>query len=82
MTLATSPRWSRRALSSSAPEREDPLTPAAAYDPARERLEAAYAEAGYPERLRLLRVPGAGHEETPEMRRQVFDLLGLSCNND
>ena len=60
----------------------DPLTPEVAYEPARSRVEAAYAEAGYPERLRMLRMPGAGHEETPEMRQQVFDLLGLSYNNN
>jgi hypothetical protein len=47
----------------------DPLTPPAATAPALAALRTAYAAAGVPEALRLHREAGAGHRESPAMRR-------------
>jgi hypothetical protein len=37
-------------------------------------MKAVYAEAGHPERWRLLRYDVA-HQETPEGRREILDFL-------
>jgi len=50
----------------------DALTPPLAVDRAFAETEAAYARAGAGEALTLLRVPGVGHQETPEMREAVL----------
>lgn len=51
----------------------DPLTPAAARQPALDRLTAAYA--GAPDRLQVHLSPKTGHVETPAMRRDVLAFL-------
>jgi dienelactone hydrolase len=50
----------------------DALTPPAAVAKARAETEAAYAQAGHPERLAFLIEPGVGHQETPAMREAVL----------
>jgi hypothetical protein len=50
----------------------DPLTPPEAVAKARTETEAAYAQAGHPERLSFLVEPGVGHQETPAMREAVL----------
>jgi hypothetical protein len=58
--------------------RRDPLTPAAALDPALDRLKAAYGAAGAPDRLRVVIEPETGHEETPRMRAAVRAFLAAA----
>jgi dienelactone hydrolase len=52
----------------------DPLTPVAGLDIIERELEAVYAEAGHPERWKLLRYDVA-HQETPEGRQQALAFL-------
>jgi len=52
----------------------DPLTPVAGLDVIDRALSQAYAEAGHPERWKLLRYDVA-HEETPEGRREALRFL-------
>jgi dienelactone hydrolase len=52
----------------------DPLTPVAGLDIIDRELKAAYAEAGHPERWRLLRYDVA-HQETPEGRKEALAFL-------
>jgi hypothetical protein len=52
----------------------DPLTPVAGLDIIERELEAAYAEAGHPERWKLLRYDVA-HQETPEGRGEALGFL-------
>ncbi|MFA3918810.1 alpha/beta hydrolase family protein [Ruegeria hyattellae] len=52
---------------------QDPLTPAEAVDPALAELRAAYASC--PDQLTIFRSKSTGHQETPEMRRAVFEFL-------
>lgn len=52
----------------------DPLTPPAGLDRIDAELKQVYAAAGAPEHWRLLRYD-TGHEETPEMRRQIVAFL-------
>ncbi len=58
---------------------KDPLTPPQALTPALARLRAAY---GASEALTILTEPKAGHEETPEMRAQVFEFLSHNLRPD
>jgi dienelactone hydrolase len=53
---------------------EDKLTPVAGLDIIDRELKLAYAEAGHPERWKLLRYP-VGHQETPEGRREALAFL-------
>ncbi len=55
---------------------EDPLTPAAAIDPALERLGSAYRLADAAQQLTIIRSAGTGHMETPDMRAAVLRFLG------
>jgi len=52
----------------------DPLTPVAGLDIIDRELETVYAQAGHPERWKLLRYD-VGHEETPEGREEALDFL-------
>jgi dienelactone hydrolase len=52
----------------------DPLTPVAGLDIIDRELSRVYAEAGHPERWRLLRYDVA-HQETPEGRREALTFL-------
>ena len=52
---------------------QDPLTPPEALVPAVTRLRAAYA--GCPDLLVTIEAQGAGHEETPAMRKAVLDFF-------
>jgi len=52
----------------------DPLTPVAGLDIIDRELKAAYAEAGHPERWKLLRY-GVAHQETAEGRLEVLAFL-------
>jgi hypothetical protein len=52
----------------------DPLTPVAGLDIIDRELEAVYAEAGHPERWKLLRYDVA-HQETPEGRLEALAFL-------
>jgi dienelactone hydrolase len=54
---------------------EDTLTPPAAVDRALVETRAAYAAAGAPEALDVLREPGSGHVETPAMRERLLAFL-------
>jgi dienelactone hydrolase len=54
--------------------RRDPLTPAAGLDAIEREVARAYAEAGHPERWRLLRYDVA-HQETPEGREEALAFL-------
>ena len=53
----------------------DELTPPLAVDRAFAQTEAAYRRARAGEALTLLRVPGAGHQETEEMRSAVLEFF-------
>ena len=53
---------------------QDELTPLAGLDIIDRELKAAYAEAGHPERWKLLRYD-VGHQETAEGRREVLAFL-------
>ncbi|HUG61859.1 MAG TPA: dienelactone hydrolase family protein [Methylomirabilota bacterium] len=53
----------------------DPLTPPAAVDLALAETRAAYARAGAPDALALVREAGSGHVETPAIRAAVFAFL-------
>lgn len=53
----------------------DPLTPPAAVDIALAQTRAAYAQAGMPDNLSLLREPDGGHAETPAMRAATLDFF-------
>lgn len=53
---------------------KDALTPLAGLDVIDRELTAAYAEAGYPERWKLLR-HDVGHQETPEGRQAALAFL-------
>ena len=53
---------------------KDALTPLAGLDIIERELNAAYAEAGHPERWRLLRYD-VGHQETAEGRREALAFL-------
>ena len=53
----------------------DALTPVEGLDIVDRELQRVYAEAGHPERWRLLRYD-AGHEETAEGRREILAFLG------
>jgi dienelactone hydrolase len=50
----------------------DPLTPPHAVEPALASMRAAYAEAGVPENLALVRQADVGHQESPEMRAAML----------
>lgn len=52
----------------------DPLTPPAGLDRIDAELREAYAAAGCPGNWQLRRYP-VGHEETPEMRREIISFL-------
>ena len=52
----------------------DDLTPVAGLDVIDRELKAAYAEAGHPDRWKLLRYE-VGHQETAEGRREVLAFL-------
>jgi dienelactone hydrolase len=54
--------------------RRDPLTPAAGLDAIERELDRTYAEAGHPERWKLIRYDVA-HEETPEGREEALAFL-------
>jgi hypothetical protein len=54
---------------------KDALTPLAGLDIIDRELKAAYAEAGHPERFKLLRYD-VGHQETAEGRKEVLAFLG------
>jgi dienelactone hydrolase len=53
---------------------KDQLTPLAGLDIIDRELKAAYAEAGHPERWKLLRYD-VGHQETPEGRQEILAFL-------
>lgn len=53
---------------------KDSLTPLAGLDIIDRELKAAYAEAGHPERWKLLRYD-VGHQETPEGRQEILAFL-------
>lgn len=53
----------------------DKLTPAAGLDRIDAHLRKAYDEAGAPDKWRMLRSPGVGHQETPEMREAIRRYL-------
>jgi pimeloyl-ACP methyl ester carboxylesterase len=53
---------------------KDPLTPADGLDRVDLNLRAAYQDAGAPDAWRLVRSEG-GHDETPEMRREIVSFL-------
>jgi fermentation-respiration switch protein FrsA (DUF1100 family) len=53
----------------------DELPPPLAVDRAFAQTEAAYRRARAGEALTLLRVPGAGHQETEEMRKAVLEFF-------
>jgi len=53
---------------------QDKLTPLAGLDIIDRELKAAYAEAGHPERWKLLRYD-VGHQETAEGRREILAFL-------
>ncbi|MEM6460940.1 MAG: alpha/beta fold hydrolase [Pseudomonadota bacterium] len=55
----------------------DPLTPAAAIEPALATLHGAYQRAGAPDELTVQRSINTGHVETPEMREAVLRFLTL-----
>jgi hypothetical protein len=52
----------------------DTLTPPAGLDRIDRELKQVYAAAGKPENWKLLRYD-VGHEETPEMRREIIEFL-------
>ncbi len=52
----------------------DALTPTAGLDRIDRELKAVYAGLGKPEHWKLLRY-NVGHEETPEMRREIIAFL-------
>jgi dienelactone hydrolase len=52
----------------------DELTPPPGLDRIDRELKKVYAAAGHPERWKLLRY-NVGHQETPEMRREIVDFL-------
>lgn len=52
----------------------DPLTPVEGLDLVEEELDRVYADAGHPERWRLLRYDVA-HQETAEGRREILEFL-------
>ena len=52
----------------------DDLTPTAGLERIDAELERVYAEAGVPERWRLMRQQ-VGHQETPEMREEIVEFL-------
>lgn len=52
----------------------DPLTPVAGLDRIDRELKTVYASAGEPEHWKLLRYD-SGHQETPEMRREIVRFL-------
>ena len=54
---------------------DDPLTPAAALNPALSTVQQAYESMDPSDRLTILTSPGTGHEETPAMRRAILDFL-------
>jgi hypothetical protein len=54
----------------------DALTPLPAFEIAYAETKAAYAAAGVPERLRVVREPGTGHQETQRMRRATLSFFG------
>jgi pimeloyl-ACP methyl ester carboxylesterase len=53
---------------------QDKLTPLEGLDVIDREMKAVYAEAGHPERWRMLRYD-VGHQETPEGRREVLAFL-------
>ena len=53
----------------------DPLTPPVALAAALGPLRAAYADAGAPRALEVVREPGGGHRETPRMRAETLGFL-------
>ena len=53
---------------------QDKLTPLAGLDIIDRELKAAYAEAGHPERWKLLRYD-VGHQETAEGRQEILAFL-------
>lgn len=53
----------------------DPLTPPAGLERIDRELRKVYGAAGRPESWKLLRYD-VGHQETPEMRREIFEFLG------
>jgi len=53
----------------------DPLTPIAGMHKIDDAMRAVYAEAGAPDNWRL-NVYDTGHEETPQMRRDILGFLG------
>jgi dienelactone hydrolase len=55
---------------------QDPLTPPGAVDAALAETRRAYEEAGFHDRLVLIREPASGHVETPAMRTGVADFFG------
>ena len=52
----------------------DALTPTAGLDRIDRELKKVYAAAGKPEHWKLVRYDG-GHQETPEMRKEIVDFL-------
>jgi hypothetical protein len=53
----------------------DALTPLPAFEIAYAQAKAAYAAAGVPERLRVVREPGIGHQETQLMRDATLSFF-------
>jgi hypothetical protein len=53
---------------------QDKLTPVEGLDVIDREMKAVYAEAGHPERWKMLRYD-VGHQETPEGRREVLSFL-------
>jgi dienelactone hydrolase len=54
---------------------DDGLTPRVGLDRIDAHLKKAYAEAGVPEKWRMLRYPGVAHQETPAMREAIRQFL-------
>lgn len=54
----------------------DALTPLPAFEIAYAETLAAYVAAGVPERLRVVREPDVGHQETRRMREATLSFFG------